>query len=154
MNDTGLTATTEAGMDQMDHATDEHAGMDPDAMGISLAGEGAIADRTIEVVVREFSYDPTPIEVAAGEMVEFIVHNEGAIQHEFRVTTVEAAEHHIAEGHLDHSDVLEPGVMVLDPGQSGTMLVTFDKADEFDVITYLIPTHHEAGMSAELKIGG
>ena len=115
MDDTGLTATTEAGMDQMDHATDEHAGMDPDAMGISLADEGAIADRTIEVVVREFSYDPTPIEVAAGEMVQFIVLNEGAIQHEFRVTTVGAAEHHIAERHLDHSDVLKPGLWCLIP---------------------------------------
>ena len=150
-------------MDEEDHATDEHAtdehaddmaDMDHSTMSVDLADEGAVADRTIEVVMTEFSFDPAPVDVAAGETVEFVVHNEGLIQHEFRVTTLEAIEHHVAEGHADHSDGMEPGVMLVDPGQSGSMLVTFHEAGEFDMIACLIPTHYEAGMATELNIEG
>ncbi|MBK5268496.1 MAG: hypothetical protein JJE47_13790 [Acidimicrobiia bacterium] len=159
MGNSDVVDTTEAVMVPMDPADDgqtgiDHSGMDHPAMGISLADEGAMAGRTIHVTMKEFSYAPTPIEVVAGETVEFVVHNEGAIQHEFRVTTIAAVEHHIAEGHVDHSDGLEPGVMVLDPGQSGTMLVSFHEADELNVIACLIPTHYEAGMSTELNVAG
>lgn len=149
---------TDEHMGDEDHATDEHADdmadMDHSTMSVDLADEGAVADRTIEVVMTEFAFDPGPIDVAAGETVEFVVHNEGLIQHEFRVTTLEAIEHHVAEGHADHSDGMEPGVMLVDPGQSGSMLVTFHEAGEFDMIACLIPAHYEAGMATELNIEG
>lgn len=141
-----------------EHATDEHgddmADMDHATMSVDLADEGAIADRTVDVVMSEFAFDPGPIEVVAGETIEFVIHNEGAIQHEFRVTTQEAIDHHVDEGHSDHTDGMEPGVMLVDPGQSGSMLVTFHAAGEFDMIACLIPAHYEAGMATELNIDG
>ncbi len=140
-----------------EHATDESdhmMEMDHSATTADLADEGALVDRTIEVVMTEFMFDPGPIDVAAGETVEFVVVNEGAIRHEFRVTTQEDIDHHIAEGHSDHSEAIEPGVLVLDPGETGSLLVTFHEAGEFDMIACLIPTHFEAGMGTELNIKG
>ena len=151
-------AATDDHLEGDDHAIDEHADDMPDmdhaTMSVDLADEGAVADRTIEIIMTEFAFEPGPIDVAAGETVEFVVVNEGAIQHEFRVTTQDDIDHHVDEGHTDHSDAMEPGVMLLDPGQSGSMLVTFHEAGEFDMIACLIPAHFEAGMGTELNIDG
>lgn len=142
-------------MDDNDHTTDAHTDdMDSSLMRVGLADEGAIAERTIEIVMTEFAFEPGPIDVVAGETIEFSVHNEGAIQHEFRITTLEAIDHHVAEGHADHTDEMEPGVMLIDPSHSGSMLVTFHEAGEFNMIACLIPAHYEAGMATELNIDG
>ena len=50
-------------------------------------------------------------------------------------------------------DVPEAGYQGFDvvSGECGTMLVTFDKADEPEMIICLISAHYEAGVSAELS---
>lgn len=118
------------------------------------------ADRQIEVVMSEFAFSPDPIEVAAGETVEFVLINEGVIEHEFRLTTEHAAEEHVASGHAGHDDGAEADhahgeVIVLVPaGETDHVTVTFDENADFDVVACLIPAHFEAGMHVPLVVSG
>ncbi|MDH3306918.1 MAG: hypothetical protein OEO77_05320 [Acidimicrobiia bacterium] len=117
------------------------------------------ADRIIEVVMTEFAFEPGVFDVVAGEVVTFVIHNEGVIQHEFRITNEHAAEEHLAAGHADHEEAAEAGhheelLVLVDPGQSAELTVSFDHDASFDVVACLIEGHYEAGMLAALTLGG
>ncbi|MDP2623710.1 MAG: plastocyanin/azurin family copper-binding protein [Actinomycetota bacterium] len=56
--------------------------------------------RTIELT--DFQFSPDLAAVSAGQTVEFIVTNHGAVEHEFRVTTQRGIDDHIAGGHQEH----------------------------------------------------
>ena len=68
-----------------------------------------------------------------------------------RITTTENVEHHIAEGHTDHDETMD-GVLLLEPGAMGKLIVTFHEVREFDVIACLFPGHYESGLHAELTV--
>jgi plastocyanin len=55
--------------------------------------------RTIEIELTDFQFSPDLAAVSAGQTVEFIVTNHGAVEHEFRVTTQRGIDDHIAGGH-------------------------------------------------------
>lgn len=110
------------------------------------------SDRTIEVVMTEYAFEPGTFSVEAGETVTFVVRNDGEDEHEFRLTTAEFADHHITEEHSDHHDA-EPGVLLLDPGRIGSISITFHTSGEYDLVACLLPDHYELGMVAPLEIG-
>ena len=155
--DHDMSAVMDHDMDQAESdpasnvAEPEH-GEDMAAMDHAVADDGAAITRTIEIVMTEWAFSPDPIEIVAGETVEFVVRNDGTADHEFRVTTTENVEHHIAEGHTGHDETMD-GVLLLEPGATGTLIVTFHEVGEFDVIACLIPDHYEFGMHAELTVG-
>ncbi len=105
----------------------------------------------------EFAFEPASIHVSAGETVRFVVANDGAIEHEFRMTTEHAAEEHIAAGHEGHDDEsgAEHGhdemILLVAAGQSGTMDVTFHDSGEYDIVACLLAGHFEAGMKGALE---
>ena len=99
----------------------------------------------IEVSMTEFSFSPASVTVEAGEMVTFIVTNDGVAPHEFEVTTAEGREGH---GHDDHGEA-SAEKLVLDPGETGEITVMFD--GEVDEIACLIPGHYESGMILEIN---
>ncbi len=124
-------------------------------------GEGADPgefDREIEVVMTEFAFEPATLEVQAGETVRFVLVNDGAVPHEFRLTTAHAAAEHIASGHEGHDDGGDGGhahdevVLEVAAGATDTLTVTFDEHMEFDLFACLIPGHYEAGMLGDLEI--
>lgn len=138
-------AEAETDPEPVDHEADgDHHDAEP-------VGEAVNSDRTIEVVMTEYAFEPGTFLVTAGETITFVVHNDGEDEHEFRLTTAEFADHHIAEEHSDHHDD-EPGVLLVDPGQVGSMTVTFHTAGEYDVVACLLPDHYELGMVAPLEI--
>ena len=113
--------------------------------------------RAIEVVMTEMAFEPTSYAVSAGEAVQFVLRNEGAIEHEFRLTTHHAAEEHIASGHEDHGDEDDSTghshdemSVIVQPGEVDVFTVTFEEAGVFDAIACLLPGHYEAGMHASL----
>ncbi len=116
------------------------------------------ADRVVEVVMTEFAFEPAEFEATAGETILFVVHNEGVIQHEFRITTKHSAAEHIESGHDDHDDEGGHGheelILIVEPGETGEITVAFEEAGAFDVVACLLPGHYEAGMLAELTVGG
>ena len=118
------------------------------------------ADRTIEVALTEFAFDTDPITVSAGETIEFVITNAGAIEHEFRLSNNERIAQHIAGGHAAHEDEEGTGglsenadqLIVVQPGETASLIVMFgeDTSIHTDVVC-LIPGHFEAGMEAGLE---
>ena len=91
-----------------DHADDEIA--HGEEHGKMVHGDEApreddateIEGRMIQITMSEFAFEPTSIEVSAGETVTFMIENVGAIEHEFRLSNAHRIEEHIASGHADH----------------------------------------------------
>jgi len=65
----------------------------------------------IEIELGEFQFDPDLASVAAGQTVEFVVTNNGALEHEFRVTNQAEIDAHIAGGHEEHTEGDDMGDM-------------------------------------------
>lgn len=111
--------------------------------------------RTVEVIMTEMAFEPAGFRVAAGETVQFVLRNQGAVEHEFRLTTMHAAEEHIASGHEGHDD--EGGhshdemSVVVQPGAVTVFVANFEEAGAFDIVACLLPGHFEAGMHAPLS---
>ena len=64
---------------------------------LGAAADPAEATRAIEVIMTDNRYDHDAIEVRAGEVVRFVVHNHGQLVHEFNIGTPMMHESHQAE---------------------------------------------------------
>lgn len=134
--------------DVADH-TEEHEDGDHD--------EAAEADRVVEVVLTEFAIEMSDTRFSAGETVLFEVVNEGAIEHEFRLSNAHRIEEHLEGGHEDHDATGHHGdgdVFVhLLAGEDGHLLVTFsDDTEFFTEAACLLPGHYEAEMKADIIV--
>jgi uncharacterized cupredoxin-like copper-binding protein len=149
---TSLAVEDTAGEDQAtdEHAEEDHEDMD---MGHAIPDSDGAASRIVEIVMSEWSFDADSLTLGAGETVEFMVRNDGAIQHEFRITSGHEVETHMNEEHSDHAEEME-GILLVDPGETASMIVTFHEPGEWDVMACLLPDHFEAGMHAELEVTG
>lgn len=85
--------------------------------------------------MRDFAFEPRTIQVRAGT-VEFVLVNQGAVEHDFVIPSLEA--HGV---HAEH---------VVAPGQ--TLVVTKDlRPGTYEAIC-TIPGHKEAGMVATVEV--
>lgn len=113
-------------------------------------------DRTIDVSMTEFVFSPPDLVVGRGETVGFRVTNEGAVGHEFRLTTDENVAEVMAARDLNDEAVSEvrPDELLneLAPGETREILVTFDDEVPYETLVCLIPGHFEAGMQASLTV--
>ncbi len=145
--------------DAVAHDDDDAASHDDDAA--SHDDDAAEAGRTVQVAMAEFVFNPTEVAVSKGETVLFEVTNDGVIDHEFRLTTEHAAMEHMAAGHQGHGDEAVAGepdhgevILLVAPGETGTITVTFDHDADFDLMACMLPGHYEAGMHAPLTLEG
>ena len=119
----------------------------------------ADVDRVVEVTVGEFSIsDLGPI--AEFETIEFRVTNMGVVPHEFEISHADAVDAHMNGGHSDHDDaaadvadirmemVSNPpeAKIAIKPGETGSLVVTFNNPEEQTLAVCLLPGHYEAGM--------
>lgn len=156
------------GDDSMDHADDDHA---DDAGSVAEDGDvhtddeqevtgAADADRTVQVAMTDFAFDPGEFEAMAGETIEFVVSNLGVVEHEFRLSNEHRIEEHLAAGHADHDDEAAGGhheggdvVLLVEPGETGSITVTFgEDTTLYSEVACLIPGHYEAGMKAPMRL--
>lgn len=122
--------------------------------GVAVAEEGS-ADRTIEVTMTEFAFDPATIEVSAGETIEFVLVNQGQIEHEFRLTDQHGVEDHLEGGHEDHGDDSgedDTSKVLVPAGETRTLTVSFSEESQIDLYACLLPGHYEAGMKGDLQL--
>ncbi len=110
----------------------------------------ASAENEVTIVMTDFAFEPAVVDVAGSETWTFTFVNEGQIEHEARIDTLGAVEEHIAGGHDAHEHGEGPLSLILQPGESGSLTVTFEEGDYFEVIACTLPGHFEAGMVAEL----
>jgi len=136
--------------DEAEHDEAEH----DEAAGDGASDVVGDADRVVEVIADDFSFEPSSFEASIGETVTFRVTNVGAIEHEFRLSTVHGVEDHLAGAHEDHGDAEEEDPLVLvAPGETADLTVTFDEPTTFEIVACLLEGHYEAGMFAEFDVG-
>ncbi len=154
-DDTAVTSTLPGGEGHMDDHQDDadHEGS-TDGDHEDPAGDV----RTVEVIMTEFAFAPSSVDVLAGETVRFLVINDGAIPHEFRLSNAHRIEEHLASGHEGHDDGGHHNegegdvFIVLDPGTTAEMTFTFPvDTTIYTDIACLIEGHHEAGMHGKLS---
>ena len=125
-------------------------GGDDDDTAADAAG-GVEADRTIEIEMVDIAFEPSEVEVVAGETVRFVFTNAGEIPHEAFIGDEDEQAHHaedMAAGHGDHGDTT--GITV-EPGEQGEVTHTFGDAGEV-LIGCHQPGHYEGGMVATLQV--
>ena len=112
--------------------------------------------RIVQVVMREADgkmlFLPDTLTVRRGEQIRFQLRNNGAIDHEFVVGTVEANLKHMKDMEknpdMEHDD---PNAKRLKPKGAGEIVWQFTKAGKFD-FSCLIPGHREAGMTGKIIV--
>ncbi len=132
------------------HEDDGQGMMEAADDSAGVPGDADTPSRTIEVEMQDaggkLRFIPGAIQVAQGEQIKFVVHNAGALEHEFILgTKQENAEHAEMMKKMPGMKHDEPNQLRLAPNASAEVLWKFTKAGEFE-FACLIPGHHEAGM--------
>lgn len=100
----------------------------------------------------ELRFEPDAITVAAGETIRFVVHNAGAVDHEFLIGDEEAQAEYAAEMADGHDDRHVGGAGVaLEPGQTGEVTYTFAEPGEL-LIGCHEPGHYDGGMVGRITV--
>ena len=125
--------------------------------------------RTIEIAMVDIAFEPADIAVQSGETVRFLFTNEGVAKHEATFGDEAEQEEHAAEmrevedmdtdtdmdmdgPEAEHDDD-EVAPLVLEPGASGEVIVTFDDPDvSSTIIGCHVPGHWEAGMRLDVSV--
>lgn len=123
----------------------------------SSVGEpiGVSPDRIVEVSMLDsmrFVFEPELDVLIDGEVVAFVIRNEGRIPHEFSIGSNEEQTLHGKKmrkmPNLKHAD---PNAVTLDPGEIGVIKWRF-RGDDTVVLACNIPGHFEAGMVHRVEI--
>ena len=97
-------------------------------------------------------YLPAEVDVKLGEQIKFIIHNAGALKHEFHLASVQQNASHRIEmqknPEMEHDD---PNAQTIEPGKDAVILWRFSKPGEFE-FACLIPGHYEAGMHGKVIV--
>ena len=112
--------------------------------------------RTIQITMRESDgkmvFIPNKIDIRKGEQVKFAIRNNGELDHEIVLATLDENLKHAVEmaknPDMEHDD---PNAKRLAPKKTGEIVWKFTKAGEFD-FSCLIPGHREAGMFGKIVV--
>jgi uncharacterized cupredoxin-like copper-binding protein len=119
-------------------------------------GSAALAEdasRTIEVTTLDsMRFEPMSMELTEGEIVRFVVTNEGKLPHEFALGDEAQQLAHAEEmkgmGMMAHD---HPYSVWVEPGETKEMAWSFSIAGEFLYACH-VPGHYEAGMVGTLSV--
>ncbi|MEO1138118.1 MAG: cupredoxin family protein [Pseudomonadota bacterium] len=134
----------------------DHVADHSEFMPAGMPGKASEVNRTIDVVMRENSgvgmiFEPTEIFVQQGDTIRFNVVNEGELEHEFVIDTLEGNKKHkeaMAKMEMEHDD---PNSVRLDHGKSGEVIWKFANTGVFE-FACLIPGHYESGMHGPITV--
>lgn len=126
---------------------DEHAAM------VGKPGDPAKVDRTVEVGMGDdMRFTPSSIDVKVGETIRFFVKNNGKIEHEMVLGSLDELKKHAemmrSMPNMQHD---EPNMIKLKPGQRGGIVWQFTKAATVD-FACTVPGHLEAGMVGKVSV--
>lgn len=118
-----------------------------------IAGDPARVSRTIEIrMTDQMRFEPSVINVKAGETIRFVNRNMGKVMHEMVIGTRADLEEHAALmrkfPNMEHD---EPYMAHVAAGKRGEMVWQFNRAGDFE-FACLIPGHFEAGMRGNIKV--
>lgn len=109
-------------------------------------------ERVVEVEMRDIAFDPTTLDVRAGEKVRFVFKNTGAVTHDAFLGDAAAQEAHereMREGHGDHGE--GSNAVTVRPGKTGQLVYTFERPGQI-LLGCHQPGHYTGGMKAAINI--
>jgi len=109
--------------------------------------------KTIEVSMADtMRFSPEELTVSAGDVVKFVVTNNGELNHEFVLGTKNSLEDHaelmIKFPNMQHE---EPYMAHVDPGKTMEIIWKFTNAGSFE-FGCLLPGHFDAGMRGTITV--
>jgi uncharacterized cupredoxin-like copper-binding protein len=125
---------------------------------VSACGGGSVDNaaggRTIDINMRDNDFSPASVQVKAGEQVQLVFHNKGAIAHDAFIGDEAAQMAHEQEmkmssdmGHGGHGS---DGVIV-EPGETATLSHTFDRAVRTIIGCHQLD-HYTLGMRIRVNV--
>lgn len=132
---------------------DMHKKKEAHASMAGKPGESAKVSRTVDIVMNDsMRFSPQELAVKAGETIRFLVKNDGKLEHEMVIGTMDELKEHAeimrkAPG-MKHA---EANMVTLDAGKRGRILWQFDKAGTIN-FACLVPGHMEAGMVGSVTV--
>lgn len=136
--------------DAMSSSSMDHGGSVPG----SAAAKSA-AGRKMEVTAGDdLRFEPSTIEVGVGEVVTFVVRNDGRAEHEFVLG--DEAYQQMHEGGMAEGDGMTTGMenaVTVAPGESAEITWRFDETGE---VLYGChePGHYDGGMVGTIEVSG
>jgi uncharacterized cupredoxin-like copper-binding protein len=132
------------------HGDTGHAAA-PSALAFGEPGDPAAADRTVEVAAGDpYRFDPESLELNAGEIVTFVVSNEGQQLHEFVLGDrdyQDAHETEMASGAMHH----EGNAVTVAPGDTEELTWKFSAEGEV-LYGCHVTGHYEGGMVGTIQV--
>ena len=118
-----------------------------------IAAEASEAKRTIRIDMGDdMRFKPDVIDVREGETVRLAIRNRGKLLHELVIGTQQELDEHAALmvkfPNMEHD---EPYMAHVDPGKSGEIVWTFNRAGDFK-FACLIAGHYTAGMVGTVRV--
>lgn len=118
-----------------------------------IAGDAGAASRTIEVTMTDdMRFAPDRIAVRRGETVRIVVHNAGAMFHEFVIGDPRTLREHAALMRrfptMEHD---EPYMAHVNPGATEHIVWTFNRPGRFR-FACLVAGHYDAGMIGTIEV--
>ena len=128
----------------------------PRAFSAGEQGNPKQSSRVIEITMHErdgkMLFAPDRIDVRRNEQVRFVLKNDGALEHEFMLATVqENAEHGEMMEKMPDMRHEEPNGKRLETKGKTEILWRFTKRGEFE-FACLIPGHYQAGMVGRVVV--
>jgi uncharacterized cupredoxin-like copper-binding protein len=138
------------------HAGPGMAGHGHDDNAFGEPGDPQKPARDVIVMMQEgegkMMFSPAKIIVRKGEQIRFKIQNDGVLDHEIVLATLQANLKHAEEmkknPEMEHDD---PNAKRVPPGKKGEIVWKFTKAGTFD-FSCLIPGHREAGMFGSIVV--
>ena len=118
-----------------------------------IAGQAKAVKRTIQINMSDtMRFSPDKIEVRQGEVVKFVMKNNGKLLHELVIGTKKVLQDHAALmvkfPTMEHE---EPYMAHVKPGKKGELVWNFNRPGEFD-FACLINGHYQAGMVGKITV--
>lgn len=113
------------------------------------------SERTIEIDMVDIAFEPSEVEVAAGETVRFVFTNTGAVAHDAFIGDAEAQAAHgeeMAESQDGGHGEEEENAITVEPGETGELTYEFTEDDDGLLIGCHQPGHYEAGMVVTIDL--
>ncbi|MDR3518163.1 MAG: cupredoxin family protein [Azospirillaceae bacterium] len=119
-------------------------------------GKASKVTRTINIAMKDISFEPASLTIKTGETIRFVVTNVSEIDHDFTlgdVATQTAHRKEMAEmiengGDMHHSD---PNAITVKAHESKVLIWKFSRAGNFE-FDCNIPGHFESGMAGVIAV--